>query len=141
MPPDHTSGSYVGWLAIATTRPVRASRTTAAPLSAAYLRWVTVSVVSRAVLIVSWSCFSTSAWTLASIEVTRVSPGVESISPESPSTRPIESTATCRYPGCPRSQASYAFSTPARPTTEAPLTEVSSSFSATSSSPSVMGLR
>ena len=35
MPPDHTVGSYVGWLAIATTRPVFASITTAAPLSAA----------------------------------------------------------------------------------------------------------
>ena len=94
MPPDQTSGSYVGWLAIATTRPVLASSTTAAPLSAAYLRPVTVSVVARAVWMVWWSCFSTKAWTSESIEVTRVSPGVDSTSPESPSTRPMESTAT-----------------------------------------------
>jgi hypothetical protein len=35
MPPTHTEGSYVGWLAIATIRPVSASITTAAPESAA----------------------------------------------------------------------------------------------------------
>ena len=35
MPPTHTAGSYVGWLAIATTRPVLASITTTAPESAA----------------------------------------------------------------------------------------------------------
>ena len=45
MPPVHTSGSYVGWLAIAMTRPVFASRTTAAPESASYLRPVTGSKV------------------------------------------------------------------------------------------------
>ena len=33
-PPTQTSGSYVGWLAIATIRPVLASMTIAAPLSA-----------------------------------------------------------------------------------------------------------
>jgi hypothetical protein len=41
----------------------------------------------------------------------------------------------------PRSQRSYSFSMPARPTDEAPLTEVSSSFSDWSSSSSVIGLR
>jgi hypothetical protein len=34
MPPTQTDGSYVGWLAIATTRPVLASITTTAPESA-----------------------------------------------------------------------------------------------------------
>ncbi len=34
MPPTHTEGSYVGWLAMATIRPVSASSTTAAPESA-----------------------------------------------------------------------------------------------------------
>ena len=35
IPPTQTEGSYVGWLAIATTRPVVASSTTTAPESAA----------------------------------------------------------------------------------------------------------
>ena len=34
MPPTQTDGSYVGWLAIATIRPVFASMTIAAPESA-----------------------------------------------------------------------------------------------------------
>ena len=77
-------------------RPVRASMTTAAPESASYLRPVTGSVWVRWKAIRSASCFSTSACTLASIEVTRVSPGSLSIVESSPSTRPIESTATRR---------------------------------------------
>ena len=96
MPPVHTSGSYVGWLAIAITRPVFASRTTAAPESAAYLRPVTVSSWVRWKAIRSASWRSTTDCTFASIEVTRVSPGVLSTSESSPSTRPIESTATRR---------------------------------------------
>jgi len=42
------------------------------------------------------SCFSTTPWTLASIEVTRVSPGWLANDSSSPRTRPIESTATLR---------------------------------------------
>ena len=96
MPPVHTSGSYVGWLAIAMTRPVFASRTTAAPESAANFRPVTESSWVRWKAIRSASWRSTTDWTLASIEVTSVSPGVLSTSESSPSTRPIESTATRR---------------------------------------------
>jgi hypothetical protein len=35
IPPTHVAGSYVGWLAIATIRPVSTSMTTTAPASAA----------------------------------------------------------------------------------------------------------
>jgi hypothetical protein len=34
IPPTHTSGSYVGWLAMATMRPVSTSMTIDAPASA-----------------------------------------------------------------------------------------------------------
>ena len=94
MPPTQTFGSYVGAPAIATTRPFLASITTTAPESATWFLCVTLSKVLRAVLIVCASCCSTTPCTRASIEVTSVSPGRPWTSPESPSTRPIESTAT-----------------------------------------------
>ena len=94
MPPTHTFGSYVGWLAIATIRPVLASITTAAPESATYLRRVTGSVVCRAIVIILCSWRSTTLCTRASMEVTSVSPGAADVVESSPSTRPIESTAT-----------------------------------------------
>ncbi len=94
IPPTQTSGSYVGWLAIATIRPVLASMTTAAPESATYGRRVTGSVVCRAIIIILCSWCSTTLCTRASIDVTRVSPGALEAVESSPSTRPIESTAT-----------------------------------------------
>jgi hypothetical protein len=118
MPPTHTLGSYVGLLAIATTRPFFASSTTTDPESATKLRPVTGSTVLRAVAIDSASTFSATDWTFASRLVTRVSPGVGWVSRPYEITRPIESTDTSRSPGVPTSQRLYAASRPARPTTD-----------------------
>ena len=71
MPPTQIDGSYVGRLAIAMTCPLRTSMTTPAAESALSGLPVCGSVWPRARCMAAASCCSSTAWTRASMFVTR----------------------------------------------------------------------
>lgn len=99
----------MGALASAATAPLRGSRTTTAPVSAAQPRFLAARI---------WvaSARSAEACTVASRDVTRSRPGTGSVRETTPVTRPRASTATTVRPGVPRRAVSYCCSSPARPT-------------------------
>ena len=89
-------------LAIATTRPVRASSTTVAAESATYGLPLVGEVCERARFTALSSSRSATAWIRASIEVTRWSPLTGGLVARVDCACPRMSTATCVTPALPR---------------------------------------